>query len=370
MDMTDREQLLLTPGPLTTSAATRKAMLRDWGSRDPAFIELTRRIRTRIADIAGGAETHSCILLQGSGTYGLEAAMATFVPPGGRVLVLANGAYCHRIAAICGILGRPTELYETDENVPPDPAAVARILAADETIGHVVMVHCETTSGILNPLAEIAAVVADHDRSLMVDAMSSFGALPIDVNASPIDVVISSSNKCLEGVPGIAFALARYTVLAAAAGNAPSMVLDLQAQAAGFDKSGEWRFTPPTHVVAALDAALDQLEDEGGVAARGARYAENCAILVDGMTALGFRTYLSHNLQAPIIVTFHTPDDPGFDFARFYDGLQQRGFTIYPGKLTKADSFRIGCIGQVFPDDMRRAIAVIGELVAEMETNL
>jgi 2-aminoethylphosphonate-pyruvate transaminase len=232
------------------------------------------------------------------------------------------------------------------------------------------MVHCETTSGILNPLAEIAAVVADHDRSLMVDAMSSFGALPIDVNASPIDVVISSSNKCLEGVPGIAFALARYTVLAAAAGNAPSMVLDLQAQAAGFDKSGEWRFTPPTHVVAALDAALDQLEDEGGVAARGARYAENCAILVDGMTALGFRTYLSHNLQAPIIVTFHTPDDPGFDFARFYDGLQQRGFTIYPGKLTKADSFRIGCIGQVFPDDIRRAIAVIGELVAEMEINL
>jgi 2-aminoethylphosphonate-pyruvate transaminase len=364
--MTEKEQLLLTPGPLTTSAATRQAMQRDWGSRDPAFIELTRRIRTRIADIAGGADTHSCVLLQGSGTYGLEAAMATFVPPRGHVLVLANGAYCQRIATICEILGRTVEIYETGEDTPPDPAEVARRLAEDATIGHVVMVHCETTSGILNPLAEVARVVAAAGRSLMVDAMSSFGAIPIDVNETPVDVVISSSNKCLEGVPGLAFAIARHEVLAAAGGNAPSMVLDLHAQAAGFEKSGEWRFTPPTHVVAALDAALDQLEEEGGVAARNARYSENCTILVDGMAALGFRTYLSHNLQAPIIVTFHTPQDAAFDFQAFYAGLQDRGFTIYPGKLTKADSFRIGCIGQVFPDDMHAAVAAVGEIVAEM----
>lgn len=364
--MTDKEQLLLTPGPLTTSATTRQAMQRDWGSRDPAFIALTQRIRARIAAIAGGADTHSCVLLQGSGTYGLEAAMATFVPPDGHVLVLANGAYCHRIAKICEILGRDVELYETGEDAPPDPAEVERRLAADKTIGHVVMVHCETTSGILNPLAEVAAVVATAGRSLMVDAMSSFGAIPIDVNATPVDVVISSSNKCLEGVPGIAFAIARHEVLTASAGNAPSMVLDLHAQAEGFEKSGEWRFTPPTHVVAALDAALDQLDEEGGVSARNARYSENCSILVDGMTALGFRTYLSHNLQAPIIVTFHTPDDEAFDFAAFYTGLQDRGFTIYPGKLTKAASFRIGCIGQVFPDDMRAAVSAVGEVITEM----
>ncbi|MFT5487126.1 MAG: 2-aminoethylphosphonate-pyruvate transaminase [Paracoccaceae bacterium] len=364
--MTDRKQLLLTPGPLTTSDATRAAMLQDWGSRDPAFIALTQRVRDRIADIAGGADTHSCVLLQGSGTYGLEAGMATFVPSDGRVLVLANGAYCHRIAAICEILGREVDIYETDEDTPPDPAEVDRRLAADDGITHIVMVHCETTSGILNPLAEIAEITAARGRSLIVDAMSSFGAIPIDVNATPIDVVISSSNKCLEGVPGIAFVVARNDVLADAAGNAPSLVLDLQAQAAGFEKSGEWRFTPPTHVVAALDSALAQLEDEGGVAARNARYSENCAILVDGMAAMGFRTYLSHNLQAPIIVTFHTPEDAAFDFTKFYDGLQRRGFTIYPGKLTKANSFRIGCIGQVFPDDMRAAIAAVAEVTAEM----
>tara|TARA_R110002110_G_scaffold81444_4_gene211831 strand:+ start:3873 stop:4982 length:1110 start_codon:yes stop_codon:yes gene_type:complete len=364
--MTDRKQLLLTPGPLTTSDATRAAMLRDWGSRDPAFIALTRRVRERITALAGGADTHSCVLLQGSGTYGLEAAMATFVPPDGHVLVLANGAYCHRIASICEILGRQVEIYETGEDTPPDPAEVDRRLAADDGITHVVMVHCETTSGILNPLASISEVVAARERSLIVDAMSSFGAIPIDVNATPVDVVISSSNKCLEGVPGIAFAIVRSEVLAASAGNAPSMVLDLQAQAAGFEKSGEWRFTPPTHVVAALDAALEQLVEEGGVAARNARYAENCAILVEGMAEMGFRTYLSHNLQAPIIVTFHTPDDDAFVFSAFYDGLQRRGFTIYPGKLTKAESFRIGCIGQVFPDDMRAAVAAVADVAAEM----
>jgi 2-aminoethylphosphonate-pyruvate transaminase len=368
--MTNRKQLLLTPGPLTTSTATRQAMQRDWGSRDPAFIELTQRTRARIAALAGGADTHACVLLQGSGTYGLEAAMATFVPPGGHVLVLANGAYCHRIATICEIHGRTVEIYETGEDTPPDPAEVARRLAADESIGHVVMVHCETTSGILNPLADIAGIVAGANRSLLIDAMSSFGAIPIDVNETPVDVVISSSNKCLEGVPGIAFVVARHEVLAASAGNASSMVLDLQAQAAGFERSGEWRFTPPTHVVAALDAALDQLEDEGGVAARNARYCENCSILVDGMTAMGFRTYLSHNLQAPIIVTFQTPEDAAFDFPAFYAGLQDRGFTIYPGKLTKIDSFRIGCIGQVFPHDMRAAVAAVGEVIAEMGVTL
>ena len=364
--MTDRKQLLLTPGPLTTSDATRKAMLRDWGSRDPAFIALTQRVRDRITALAGGTRTHSCVLLQGSGTYGLEAAMATFVPPDGHVLVLANGAYCHRIAIICETLGRKVDIYETGEDTPPDPAEIDRRLAAGMGITHVVMVHCETTSGILNPLAEIAEIVAAWGRSLIVDAMSSFGAIPIDVNATPVDVVISSSNKCLEGVPGVAFVVARNEILAASAGNASSMVLDLQAQAAGFEKSGEWRFTPPTHVVAALDAALEQLEDEGGVAARNTRYSENCSILVDGMAAMGFRTYLSHNLQAPIIVTFHTPEDDAFDFTKFYDGLQQRGFTIYPGKLTKADSFRIGCIGQVFPDDMRAAIAAVAEVTAAM----
>ncbi|MGB0630334.1 MAG: 2-aminoethylphosphonate--pyruvate transaminase [Alphaproteobacteria bacterium] len=368
--MPEKSQLLLTPGPLTTSERTRAAMLRDWGSRDPAFIELTRLVRDRIADIAGGGDTHTCVLLQGSGTFGLEAASATFIPPDGHVLVLANGAYCQRMAKIAETLGRRVSMYETAEDTPPDPEAVKRLLDGDGTIRHVAMVHCETTSGILNPLAEIAEIVHGAGRLLIVDAMSSFGGIPLDVNATPVDVLISSSNKCLEGVPGVVFAVVRDDVLAASQGNAPSVVLDLHAQAAGFEKSGEWRFTPPTQVIAALDAALEQLEEEGGVAGRYARYRENCDVLVDGMTALGFRTFLSHNLQAPIIVTFDTPGDPAFDFDRFYTGLQAHGFTIYPGKLTQANSFRIGCIGQVFPDDMRRAVAAVSDVIGEMGVRL
>lgn len=364
--MITRPPLLLTPGPLTTSAETRDALLKDWGSRDPAFVALTRRVRERVADIAGGAATHSCVPIQGSGTYGLEAALGTFVPKGGRVLVLANGAYCQRIASILTLLGREPVLCETAEDTPPDPAEVARRLEADPSLKHVAMVHCETTSGILNPVDEVAAVVARHGRSLILDSMSAFGALPLDMAKEPVDVMISSSNKCLEGVPGLAFIVARTELLEAAAGNSPSMALDLHAQWAGFEKSGEWRFTPPTHVVAALGAALDQFEAEGGVAGRGARYRENCRILVDGMRAMGFRTYLPDELQAPIIVTFHTPEDPAFVFRTFYDALQARGFIIYPGKLTKIDSFRIGCIGQVMPDDMRAAVAAVGEVMAEM----
>jgi 2-aminoethylphosphonate-pyruvate transaminase len=364
--MTARPPLLLTPGPLTTSRATREAMLVDWGSRDPAFIALTRGVRERIVRIANGEGTHACIPVQGSGTYGIEAALGTFVPKGARVLVLANGAYCYRIARILETLGRVPVLYETPEDTPPDPAEVGRRLDADPSLAHVAIVHCETTSGILNPLEAVADVVAERGRSLFVDSMSAFGALPLDLARIRADVVVASSNKCLEGVPGLAFAVARRETIVRSAGNAPSVALDLHAQWAGFEKTGEWRFTPPTHVVAALSAAIDQFDAEGGVEARGARYRENCRILVEGMRALGFRTYLPDALQAPIIVTFHTPEDPAFEFPRFYDFLGRRGFTIYPGKLTKIDSFRIGCIGQVAASDMRAAVAAVGEAMAEL----
>lgn len=232
--MPERPQLLLTPGPLTTSERTREAMQHDWGSRNPAFIALTQRVRDRIAALAGGGDTHSCILLRGSVTFGLEASAATFIPPEGHVLVLANGAYCLRMAKIAETVGRRVSLYETAEDTPPDPARVAQLLESDETISHVAMVHCETTSGILNPLAEIAEVVRSAGRSLMVDAMSSFGGIPLDINETPVDVLIASSNKCLEGTPGIVFTIVRNEILAVSEGNAGSVVLDLHAQAAGF----------------------------------------------------------------------------------------------------------------------------------------
>jgi 2-aminoethylphosphonate-pyruvate transaminase len=364
--MTERPSYLLTPGPLTTAAATRQAMARDWGSRDHDFKALTARVRARLVALADGGEEFTCVPIQGSGTYAVEAAVGTLVQRSGKALVLVNGAYGHRIARICQMLGRAFAVYETDEDAPPDPARLDDILADEPDVTHVIAVHCETTSGILNPLAEVAAVVAQRRRRLIVDAMSSFGALPLAARALPCEAVVASANKCLEGVPGIGFAVIRKDALAGCKGNAQSLSLDLHDQWQGFEKTGEWRFTPPTHVLAAFDAALAAHADEGGVAGRGARYARNCRALVDGMRRLGFATFLPDALQAPIIVTFHTPADERFDFRRFYDALHARGFVIYPGKLTRAPSFRIGCIGQVDDQVMRGAVAAVGEVAREM----
>jgi 2-aminoethylphosphonate-pyruvate transaminase len=362
----DRDPWLLTPGPLTTSDTVKRAMLHDWGSRDRRFIEMNASIRRRLIALAGAADTHVAVPVQGSGTFAVEAMIGTIVPRNGKLLILVNGAYGKRMAKICDYYGRAHASYETAEDVPPDPAEVRRRLGADPAITHVAAVHCETTSGILNPIREIAAVVAEAGRSLLIDAMSAFGALPVDAQSVPFDALAASSNKCLEGVPGMGVVLIRRPVLEKAAGNAPSLSLDLHDQWKGFEANGQWRFTPPTHVIAAFHQALEEHAAEGGVEGRGRRYRENCRILVEGMRALGFETLLPDHLQAPIIVTFHMPADPRFDFQIFYDKLKDRGYVIYPGKLTVAESFRIGCIGRLYPEHMRGALAAIGEILGEM----
>jgi 2-aminoethylphosphonate-pyruvate transaminase len=363
---TPKIPFLLTPGPLTTADATKEAMLRDWGSRDGAFIALNRSIRERLVRLAGGEGSHVCVPLQGSGTFAVEAMLGTFVPRDGRLLIVVNGAYGHRMARMCKYMGRACVILETPEDTPPDPVAIDATLAADPAITHVAVVHCETTSGILNPIAAIASIVAARGRRLLIDSMSGFGALQVDAREIPFDALAASANKCLEGVPGMAFVIARQTALEACGGNAPTLSFDLLDQFQAMEKTAQWRFTPPTHVIAALAAAIDAHEAEGGVAGRGARYRGNCRILVEGMRALGFETLLPDALQAPIIVTFHMPRDPRFRFEVFYDGLRERGYVIYPGKLTVADSFRIGCIGQLHEAEMRGALAAVQAVLTEM----
>jgi 2-aminoethylphosphonate-pyruvate transaminase len=360
------EPILLTPGPLTTSASVKQAMLRDWGSRDREFIRLNQRIRDRLLAMAGADRTHVCVPVQGSGTFAIEATIGTLVPRGGRLLVLVNGAYGRRMVRIADVIGRAVVALEWPEDTPVLPAALETALASDPTVTHVAVVHCETTSGILNPLEEVAEVCARHRRPLLIDAMSSFGALPIDAAHMRFEAVIASSNKCLEGVPGMAFALMRQAALEDAAGNANSLSLDLYDQWRALEANGQWRFTPPTHVIAAFYQALEEHAAEGGVAGRGARYRRNHQILIEGMAALGFEALVPRQLQAPIIVTFLTPADPRFVFADFYDRLREKGFALYPGKLTMADSFRIGCIGRIDETDMLAAVAAVGEAMREM----
>ncbi|HSE76430.1 MAG TPA: 2-aminoethylphosphonate--pyruvate transaminase [Alphaproteobacteria bacterium] len=360
------EPLLLTPGPLTTSRTTKQAMLKDWGSRDTAFIAMNSRMRARVVELAGGVGTHVAVPVQGSGTFAVEAMIGTFVPKSGKLLVLVNGAYGKRIARICEVIGRRFAVYETAEDTPPDLRAVAEMLTGDPDITHVAVVHCETTSGILNPVEKIAELVAKAGRRLLVDAMSAFGALPLDAQTTPYDALAASSNKCLEGAPGMGLVICRQSALEQTKGNAHSLALDLHDQWINMEKTKQWRFTPPTHVIAAFDQALAEHEAEGGIAGRGARYSRNCRVLVEGMRAMGFRTLLPDALQAPIIVTFHTPRDPKFVFEVFYDMLRTKGYVIYPGKLTVADSFRIGCIGRLNESDMKGALEAIRTTLAEM----
>lgn len=363
------DPILLTPGPLTTSAGTRSAMLSDYGSWDGAFNAITASVCRDLLAIAHAQREHVCVPLQGSGTFSVEAALGTLVPRHGKVLVPDNGSYCKRIVRILGYLGREAVVLPHGEQEPADPARIDAALARDAAITHVAQVHCETGTGILNPLPEIAATVARHGRGLIIDAMSSYGAIPIDAEAIRFDALIAASGKCLEGVPGMGFVLARRTALEHAGGNSASLAMDLLDQWQYMEKTGQWRFTPPTHVVAALRAAIDQYLAEGGLPARLARYKENCAALIGGMRELGFRTFLPDALQAPIIVTFHSPPDPAYDFKEFYRRVRERGFILYPGKLTAVDTFRVGCIGAIGASTLRQAVAAIGDTLREMNVS-
>jgi 2-aminoethylphosphonate-pyruvate transaminase len=360
------DPLLLTPGPLTTSKTVKQAMVHDWGSRDRAFIEINRSVLAQLVEIVGGGEDYVTVPMQGSGTFAVEAMLTTFIPKSGKVLILVNGAYGQRAKKICEIARRKVVVHETPEDTPPNLAAVERILKRAPSITHIFAVHCETTSGIRNPIEGIAALAQRYRKQFLLDSMSAFGALPLDAKALKVDAVAASSNKCIEGVPGLGVVICRKAALENAKGNATTLVLDLHDQWANFVKTGQYRFTPPIHVIVAFHQALQEFLAEGGVAGRGGRYAENCRILVEGMRRLGFEPLLPESLQAPIIVTFRMPADEAFAFQVFYDKLKERGYVIYPGKLTVADSFRIGCIGRLYPEHMRGALEAVREILEEM----
>lgn len=362
----DRDRILLTPGPLTTTLRTKLAMLRDWGSWDADFNAVTTRLRQSLLQIVHGADTHVVVPLQGSGTFSVEAAVATVVPRDGHLLVLDNGAYCKRAARLATMMGRRCTVLGFDEAQPVSAATLEDRLRADASITHVVLIHCETGAGVLNPLSAVAEVCQRHGKGLIVDAMSSFGALEIDARTTRFDALVAASGKCLEGVPGMGFVFLRKAILDGCAGNSQSLAMDLHDQHVYMEKTSQWRFTPPTHVVVALAEAVRQFEEEGGQPARLARYRANCRTLVEGMQALGFKPFLDPSVQAPIIVTFHAPAHPDYAFKRFYEAVKRHGFILYPGKLTEIETFRVGCIGAIGPDVMRQAVQAVALALQEM----
>ena len=357
----DRDAILLTPGPLTTTLRTKLAMLRDWGSWDSDFVAMTAELRRQLVAVLHGEDSHVVVPLQGSGTFSVEAAVATLVPRDGHLLVLDNGAYCKRLGKVATLMGRRTSVMSHAEDEAVSADALDAKLRADPSITHVGFIHCETGTGVLNPLQAVSDVCKRHAKGLIIDAMSSFAALPIDAREVTFDALVAASGKCLEGVPGMGFVFVRQAVLAGCENNSHSLAMDLFDQHAYMEGTGQWRFTPPTHVVAALHEALKQFVEEGGQPARLARYADNCATLIDGMNGLGFKSFLPAALQAPIIVTFHAPAVSNYDFKSFYAAAKQRGFILYPGKLTQVETFRVGCIGAIGRNEMQQAVNAIGD---------
>ena len=366
-----KDKILFTPGPLTTSQTVKQAMLRDLGSRDFEFIKTVREIRDALLALGNVKKgDYEAVLMQGSGTYGLEAVVSSTIPPDGKLLVIINGAYGKRIAKMASILKIETEILEYPENCLPDLKEISIALADDESITNVVVVHCETTTGIINPIKEIGEIVQENNRVFFVDAMSSFGAVPVDLAECKIDYLVSSANKCVEGVPGFSFVLARKKTLLSTQGYARSMSMDLLDQWKGLESNGQFRFTPPTHALLAFHQALIELNEEGGVEARGARYRMNYEILLDGMRKMGFKEYLRPEIQGYIITSFLYPKDPNFSFDEFYQKLNERDQVIYPGKVSNADCFRIGHIGRISEADTRILLQTIREVINEIGVKL
>lgn len=361
--MTSRNYLLLTPGPLTTSRTVKEAMLFDSCTWDDDYnLGVVQDIRQQLVQIATSAPGYSAVLLQGSGSYAVEAVLGSIAAPDVKVLIVNNGAYGARMAEMAALMGISHVHYDCGEVARPDADAIDTLLAQDSAISHIAMVHCETTTGMLNPIAEVGELARKYHKTFIVDAMSSFGGIPMDMAALNIDVLISSANKCIQGVPGFAFVIARETVLAGCKGRSRSLSLDLYAQWRCMeDHHGKWRFTSPTHTVLAFAQALKELAQEGGVAARYQRYQSNQRSLVAGMRELGFTTLLDDTLHSPIITAFYSPESKHYRFAEFYQRLKAQGFVIYPGKVSQSDCFRIGNIGEVYDHDISALLTAIGK---------
>ena len=366
-----KDKILFTPGPLTTSRTVKQIMLRDLGSRDSEFISIVKDIRCRLVELGGAScDKYTAIPIQGSGTFGLESVVSSTIPSGGKFLVIINGAYGKRIAKIASVLKVKTIALEFPENKTPDLEKIKYVLGAEPDITNVAVVHCETTTGIMNPIEQIGAVVKTSKAKYFVDAMSSFGAVPVDLEKCNIDYFVSSANKCIEGVPGFSFVLAKIDSLIQTEGFSRSLSFDLLEQYRGLEKNGQFRFTPPTHSLMAFHQALLELEDEGGIAGRAERYKKNYEILVAGMRNIGFAEYLTTEDQGYIITSFLYPESEKFNFEDFYNRLNEKGFVIYPGKVSDADCFRIGNIGRIFESDVSALLDAIKQTITEMDLEL
>ncbi len=366
-----KDKLLFTPGPLTTSLSVKEATLTDLGSRDSAFISIIHDVRNKLLTLGHVSKPdYESIIIQGSGTFGIESVISSAIPADGMLLNIINGAYGRRISQMARIHNIPLIELIYDEDTLPNIEEIKNLINDNGLITHVSVIHGETTTGMINPIGEIGEICSNNSITMIVDAMSTYGAYDINLKELNISYLISSSNKCIEGIPGFSFVLAKRNELDKCKGLARTLSLDLYDQWNSLNSSGQFRFTPPVQALLAFNKALEELDTEGGIEARARRYSENNLFLINEMTRLGFKIYLPESVRGYIITSFVYPVDPAFSFQEFYNKLNEKGFVIYPGKLSKTDCFRIGNIGQLFLPDMKRLTETIGEIMGEMKIDL
>lgn len=355
---------LLTPGPLTTTETVKKEMMFDHCTWDDDYKAITLEIRKKLLELAHVSEDeYTVVLMQGSGTFGVESVLTSVVGDEDKLLIVANGAYGERMEEIAKHAGIPYMIYHEVYDKVPDAGKIADILDQNPDITHVSMVHSETTSGILNDIESVSKAVKERGRTMIVDAMSSFGGVDIPVGEWGIDFIISSANKCIQGVPGFSFIIANKEKLIESKGKARSLSLDLYDQWETMNRDGKWRFTSPTHVVLAFSQALKEMEEEGGIPARNQRYVENNRLLIEKMAELGIHPYIDAEHQGPIITTFFYPENHKFSFQEMYAYIKERGYAIYPGKVTEAETFRIGNIGEIYQEDILKLMEILAEFL-------
>ena len=359
---------LLTPGPLTTTDTVKREMLADHCTWDDDYKQITQKIRRELLELAHVSEKdYTVVLMQGSGSFGVESVITSVVGDDEKLLIVANGAYGERMVDIAEHTRISYALYEEEYDKIPSAERVEKLLEEDPAITHVAMVHSETTSGILNDIASVAEVVKAAGKTMIVDAMSSFGGVDIEVGKLGIDFIISSANKCIQGVPGFSFIICNRQKLMESAGKARSLSLDLYDQWKTMEVDGKWRFTSPTHTVLAFAKAIEELKEEGGIPARSKRYYDNNRLLIRKMKDMGIQAYIGEEHQGPIITTFFYPEHHNFSFQEMYEFIKERGYAIYPGKVTDADTFRIGNIGEIYEEDILRLCDIFEEFFARMK---
>ncbi|HIX99601.1 2-aminoethylphosphonate--pyruvate transaminase [Faecalicatena contorta] len=359
---------LLTPGPLTTTDTVKREMLADHCTWDDDYKQITQKIRRELLELAHVTEKdYTVVLMQGSGSFGVESVITSVVGDDEKLLIVANGAYGERMVDIAKHARISYALYEEEYDKIPSAGKVEEMLKNDPSITHVAMVHSETTSGILNDIASVAEVVKAAGKTMIVDAMSSFGGVDIEVGKLGIDFIISSANKCIQGVPGFSFIICNRQKLMESAGKARSLSLDLYDQWKTMEKDGKWRFTSPTHTVLAFAKAIEELKEEGGIPARSKRYYDNNRLLIRKMKDMGIQAYIGEEHQGPIITTFFYPEHHNFSFQEMYQFIKERGYAIYPGKVTDADTFRIGNIGEIYEEDILKLCDIFEEFFARMK---